>query len=119
MNNPTPRDSAQPLRDLTDDEKQLLHYNPNTSDLVEFVQAYAREALRAQVERLQAAGQVAAPAMVPFDLICNAIKKADDLSMEGDYMLDSNDCIAVVRVIQSLVEINGLTVGGSNAGGDK
>jgi hypothetical protein len=38
-----------------------------------------------------------------FDLICNAIDKADTISMEGDYMLDSDDCIAVVRVMQALL----------------
>ena len=48
------------------------------------------------------------PAAVPmtdevFDLICNAIDKADTISMEGDYMLDSDDCIAVVRVMQALL----------------
>ena len=51
MNHPTPQ--GLPVRDLTDDEKQFLHYNPNTSDLVEFVQAYAREALAAQAATLE------------------------------------------------------------------
>jgi hypothetical protein len=36
------------LRDLTEDEKSWLHYNPNTGDVIDFMQAYAREALRAQ-----------------------------------------------------------------------
>ena len=40
-----------------------------------------------------------------FDLICNAIDKADTLTMEGDYMLDSDDCIAVVRVMQVLLSV--------------
>lgn len=40
-----------------------------------------------------------------FDLICNAIDKADTLTMEGDYMLDSDDCIAVVRVMQALLSV--------------
>ena len=43
-----------PVRDLTDDEKQFLHYNPNTSDLVEFVQSYAHEALAAQAATIEA-----------------------------------------------------------------
>ena len=40
-----------------------------------------------------------------FDLICNAIDKADTITMEGDYMLDSDDCIAVVRVMQALLSV--------------
>ena len=40
-----------------------------------------------------------------FDLICNAIDKADTITMEGDYMLDSGDCIAVVRVMQVLLSV--------------
>jgi hypothetical protein len=51
------------------------------------------------------AAPAAAPAVpdVVFDMICGAIDKADSLSMEGDYMLDSNDCISVVRVMQALL----------------
>lgn len=45
-----------------------------------------------------------------FDLICKAIDKADTITMEGDYMLDSADCIAVVRVMQVLLSIrHGIT----------
>lgn len=40
-----------------------------------------------------------------FDLICDAIDKADTITMEGDYMLDSDDCIAVVRVMQVLLSV--------------
>lgn len=40
-----------------------------------------------------------------LDLICNAIDKADTITMEGDYMLDSDDCIAVVRVMQVLLSV--------------
>ena len=40
-----------------------------------------------------------------FDLICNAIDKAATITMEGDYMLDSDDCIAVVRVMQVLLSV--------------
>jgi len=43
-----------------------------------------------------------------FDLICQAIDKADTATMEGDYMLDSDDCIAVVRVMQVLFDIEAL-----------
>ena len=51
------------------------------------------------------------PVQVPmtdelFDLICNAIDKADTITMEGDYMLDSDDCIAVVRVMQALLSVH-------------
>ena len=42
---------------------------------------------------------------VDFDLICNAVDKADTITMEGDYMLDSDDCIAVVRVMQVLLSV--------------
>lgn len=45
-----------------------------------------------------------------FDLICGAIDKADTISMKGDYMLDSDDCIAVVRTMQALLSIrHGIT----------
>jgi hypothetical protein len=29
--------------------------------------------------------------------LCAAIKAADDKASEGDYMLDSDDCISVIR----------------------
>jgi len=79
-----------------------------------------RNALRNDVERgLKVRGEMLAeldlatfqahPApSVPgddFDLICNAIDKADTITMEGDYMLDSDDCIAVVRVMQVLLSV--------------
>ena len=40
-----------------------------------------------------------------FDLICKAIDKADTATMEGDYMLGSDDCINVVRVMQALFDV--------------
>ena len=40
-----------------------------------------------------------------IDLICQAIDKADTITMDGDYMMDSVDCIAVVRVMQALFDI--------------
>lgn len=43
-----------------------------------------------------------------FDLICQAIDKADTITMEGDYMMDSDDCIGVVRVMQALFSIAAL-----------
>lgn len=33
------------LPPITDEDEQLLHYNPNTSDLVDFVKDYARRAV--------------------------------------------------------------------------
>ena len=57
--------------------------------------AYARAALSARKP-------------LPYDLICNAIDLADTESMNGDYMLESGDCIAVVRTMQALIEINGI-----------
>ena len=69
-----------------------------------------KEAIHEWAERAKEAEKQLAlrPAAVPmtdevFDLICNAIDKADTISMEGDYMLDSDDCIAVVRVMQALL----------------
>ena len=47
-----------------------------------------------------------------FDLICQAIDIADTTTMEGDYMLDSDDCIAVVRVMQALFDIAALRAKG-------
>lgn len=34
------------LPPITEDDQKFLHYNPNTDDIVEWVQAYAREAVR-------------------------------------------------------------------------
>lgn len=42
------------LPPITDEDKQLLHYNPNTVDVVEWVQAYAREAALLERERCAA-----------------------------------------------------------------
>ena len=42
-----------------------------------------------------------------FNLICQAIDTADTITMDGDYMLDSDDCIKVVRVMQALFDITG------------
>ena len=56
----------------------------------------------------QARAALSARKPLPYDLICNAIDLADTESMKGDYMLDSGDCIAVVRTMQALIEINGI-----------
>jgi len=50
-----------------------------------------------------------------FDLICNAIDKADTITMEGDYMLDSDDCIAVVRVMQVLLSVRDAMIAAKDA----
>ena len=76
-----------------------------------------KEAIHEWAERAKSAEQKLAlrPVQVPmtdevFDLICNAIDKADTITMEGDYMLDSDDCIAVVRVMQALLSVrHGIT----------
>ena len=56
----------------------------------------------------QARAALSARKPLPYDLICNAIDLADTESMNGDYMLESGDCIAVVRTMQALIEINGI-----------
>lgn len=48
-----------------------------------------------------------------FDLICQAIDKADTVTMDGDYMLDSDDCIRVIRVMQVLFDIAALRAKGA------
>ena len=45
-------------------------------------------ALMAFAERCRAAER---------ERLCAAIKAADDKASEGDYMLDSDDCISVIR----------------------
>ena len=70
---------------------------------VEFLRSWIRDWTQHKVDKLTHP----APS-VPgddFDLICNAIDKADTITMEGDYMLDSDDCIAVVRVMQVLLSV--------------
>ena len=54
-----------------------------------------------------------------FDLICQAIVALDTgtITMEGNYMLDSDDCIAVVRVMQALFDIKALRAKGGGHGG--
>lgn len=45
MTNESPRLDELPA--ITDEDRELLHYNPNTDDLVAFVQDYARKAIEA------------------------------------------------------------------------
>jgi hypothetical protein len=51
--------------------------------------------VRAERDEL-AAGHYAALA-AERERLCAAIKAADDKASEGDYMLDSDDCISVIR----------------------
>lgn len=66
----------------------------------------ARNAIKASKTYNHPATGVPGVPDADFDLICNAIDKADTLTMEGDYMLDSDDCIAVVRVMQALLSVH-------------
>lgn len=63
------------------------------------------EAIDALVAATPAPAQEEGLTARQFDLICQAIDKADTITMEGDYMLDSDDCISVVRVMQVLFDI--------------
>ena len=44
---------------IDEDDRQFLHYNPNTSDIVEWVQRYAQKAVAAERERWTAPRQIA------------------------------------------------------------
>ncbi len=50
----------------------------------------------AKLRRLHAL-RAAAPAVASIEDLCARIKAADDAAADRDYMLDSNDCIAVLR----------------------
>ena len=43
-----PKSEPVTLPPITDEDRQFLHYNPNTDDLVEWVQNYARAAIAEQ-----------------------------------------------------------------------
>jgi hypothetical protein len=45
------REQAIDLPPISDEERKFLHYNPNTDDLVEWVQAYAAAAAMKERER--------------------------------------------------------------------
>ena len=81
------------------------------SDLKPYVYAAARAILALRPVQVPMTDEL-------FDLICNAIDKADTITMEGDYMLDSDDCIAVVRVMQALLSVHhGITAQAKKGGG--
>lgn len=75
-------------------------------------------ALRAQVERLQAAGQVAAPAMVPvsdsgIDDLAEAL-----LEVTTSEVVSPESARAFARAVESIsAKLNGLTVGDRQASG--
>ena len=48
-------------------------------------------------ERRKWADQMRAYAAAEREAMCAAIKAADDKASESDYMLDSDDCISVIR----------------------
>lgn len=79
---------------------------PNSMSVYQAFKQFQNEFEHATVEYARAALSARKP--LPYDLICNAIDLADTESMKGDYMLDSGDCIAVVRTMQALIEINGI-----------
>jgi len=50
-----------------------------------------------ETEDLYTAEQLHAAVAAERDRLCAAIKAADDEASKGDYMLDSDDCISVIR----------------------
>jgi len=70
------------LPPITDEDRQLLHYNPNTDDIVAWVQAYAERAVAAERE---ACAQV-----------CEGPVAAED--WDGSYWLEATKaCAAAIR----------------------
>lgn len=59
--------------------------------------AVDEDLIRRAMERANFTYQPTKFAQALIDEICDRIKAADDKLMEGDYMLDSNDCISVIR----------------------
>jgi hypothetical protein len=53
--------------------------------------------IRAAMEKADFTYKPTAFAQALIDEICERIKAADDKASEGDYMLDSDDCISVIR----------------------
>lgn len=60
----------------------------NLRRFAELVRTAERDRLRAEKDAAVAAER---------ERLCAAIKDADDTASEGDYMLDSDDCISVIR----------------------
>lgn len=70
---------ARSLRPLTDDERQLLHDNPNTDDVVDFVALYAMEAVLAAV-----AAERKPDAVIRRALIVAALRPANQGKRPGE-----------------------------------
>ena len=51
------------LPPITDEDRQFLHYNPNTDDVVQWVRAYAQAAV---LEEREACAEIAAPERTPY-----------------------------------------------------
>jgi hypothetical protein len=58
---------------------------------------WLREAMTVDWNRRAALSTPPAAAQPSIEDLCARIKAADDAAADGDYMLDSNDCIAVLR----------------------
>jgi len=89
-----------PIRELI----QMIHSKTAPASAQEPAHQYTHIGFDPGYEPAQEAGLIARQ----FDLICQAIDKADTVTMDGDYMLDSDDCIRVVRVMQALFDIAAL-----------
>ena len=60
-------------------------------------EAVGSDLIRAAMEKADFTYKPTAFAQALIDEICARIKAADDKAAEGDYMLDSDDCISVIR----------------------
>jgi hypothetical protein len=58
---------------ITEDDRQLLHYNPNTDDIVEWAQEYAIKAVQAW--------QACAARTVPEGFVVVPVEPTDDILM--------------------------------------
>ena len=82
------------LRPLTDEERQFIHYNPNTSDLEEWIHTYAREYAAQQTEALRAERQQAIDALQRLSDFCKLMRMPWDQAAEAE--------INAVKVLESL-----------------
>lgn len=95
----TPQPAQATQAEVTDEQINavaLEQWGPHTGGPLAAHRAFARAILALRPVQVSMTDEL-------FDLICNSIDKADTITMEGDYMLDSYDCIAVVRVMQALL----------------
>jgi hypothetical protein len=54
---------AESLPPITEEDRQFLHYNPNTADVVDWVREYARQAVAAERERCAKVCEVERPSL--------------------------------------------------------